>query len=299
LLNSSIKTLQCSKGLGFPSGHSTNSTIFAFLLFLDLFHGKTARDKHPLFANKFVYLVSLVVALFWAGMIPFSRYALGVHSMDQIVCGACLGTWAAFSLHFVVRDHLLAHIERVIDFSNGESEEVDERAALLQEQKQLFKPLSFAIGVIALHLSFISLSIYVFYHDAAELDPTKEPVLSWKKTYEKNCGKIDLAKFLYFDTVEETFKVSVETFIYLTFLARASICQRYFSANQSSIWHISNSPNLSSLGSVRSIFYTLIKFLIFAALMIFNKYAQKGINYFIVIGEDTDPTNIVFKDLAK
>ena len=42
--------------------------------------------------------------------IPYSRYLLGAHSLDQIVFGSSIGVWEAFTLHWLVRDNLMRHI---------------------------------------------------------------------------------------------------------------------------------------------------------------------------------------------
>ena len=48
--------------------------------------------------------------------ISFGRYVLGAHSLDQIIYGVSLGIWSGFTMHFLVRDNFISHIEYIIDF---------------------------------------------------------------------------------------------------------------------------------------------------------------------------------------
>lgn len=49
--------------------------------------------------------------MFWSFSIPFTRYVLGVHSLDQILFGVTLGIWGGLTCHFIIRDHLINYIE--------------------------------------------------------------------------------------------------------------------------------------------------------------------------------------------
>ena len=53
----------------------------------------------------------LVFCVFWSIGNPYSRYIMGVHSLDQIVYGMSMGIWTALVMHFLVRDNLIQHIE--------------------------------------------------------------------------------------------------------------------------------------------------------------------------------------------
>ena len=62
------------------------------------------------------YCIGLLSALFWAISLPFSRFILGVHSLDQLIYGSTIGILVGLTMHFFVRDHLLVHIEKVTNF---------------------------------------------------------------------------------------------------------------------------------------------------------------------------------------
>ena len=42
---------------------------------------------------------------------------MGVHSLDQIMFGSSLGVWSGLTMHFLVRDNLLRHVEKLIKSS--------------------------------------------------------------------------------------------------------------------------------------------------------------------------------------
>ena len=58
--------------------------------------------------------VALSMALLFSLLVAYSRLLLGVHSIDQVIFGGLLGTWLAFSIHFLVREPLKKHLEKVI-----------------------------------------------------------------------------------------------------------------------------------------------------------------------------------------
>ncbi len=39
--------------------------------------------------------------------VMYSRLFLGVHSIDQVVYGCCIGVWSAFFMQFCIKDHLM------------------------------------------------------------------------------------------------------------------------------------------------------------------------------------------------
>ena len=82
MIEQDIKPLHCSDSFGKPSGHSTAAAI-SFAIFLDTFHGKDTKvSVRPVF-----YYLALVFTIFWYISIPYSRFLMGVHSLDQILFG--------------------------------------------------------------------------------------------------------------------------------------------------------------------------------------------------------------------
>ena len=116
MINSEIEPISCSRAFGEPSGHSSASFIIGIVLFLDTFHCKTTSFSKPYnsFGQEWKYYLALFLALFWAAVIPFTRYILGAHSLDQIIFGITLGIWGGLTCHFVIRDHIIDHIENAL-----------------------------------------------------------------------------------------------------------------------------------------------------------------------------------------
>lgn len=52
-------------------------------------------------------LIALLVGFSFSFAIAYSRLFLGVHSLNQILFGALLGFWCAFTFHFIYRDPLI------------------------------------------------------------------------------------------------------------------------------------------------------------------------------------------------
>lgn len=111
MIEPGIHPISCSKAFGQPSGHSMAASLIAITLVLDVFHGS---NGHTFYSKPFYYSC-VAFAVFWATAIPYTRFLMGVHSLDQIVYGSTLGVWAGFTMHFLVRDHLMEHLEMIIN----------------------------------------------------------------------------------------------------------------------------------------------------------------------------------------
>eukprot|EP00356_Strombidium_inclinatum_P011479 CAMPEP_0170480330 /NCGR_PEP_ID=MMETSP0208-20121228/1212_1 /TAXON_ID=197538 /ORGANISM="Strombidium inclinatum, Strain S3" /LENGTH=154 /DNA_ID=CAMNT_0010752861 /DNA_START=310 /DNA_END=771 /DNA_ORIENTATION=+ len=94
MFSPNIEPISCSTGFGNPSGHSSASAVIALTLFLDTFHGYTHKSAiSQKFYTSAAYYGWMLVGLYWAASIPFTRYLMGVHSLNQIVYGSSLGIW--------------------------------------------------------------------------------------------------------------------------------------------------------------------------------------------------------------
>jgi membrane-associated phospholipid phosphatase len=102
-----FEAIKCSKSFGNPSGHSSGATATAYTIFLDIFHRAPSSEEDFLkrrlnFAPNYVYYPVLVFTLFYAFSVPYARYFVGVHSLNQIVYGSLLGIWCAKFMHCFV-----------------------------------------------------------------------------------------------------------------------------------------------------------------------------------------------------
>lgn len=127
MISSNIRPFSCSIGFGNPSGHSSSASLFAVLLYLDLFHGSPVsndtqylKKQMSVTSNWAVYALLTSFFIFWAITIPYTRFLMGVHSLDQIVYGSTLGVWGGLFLHFIVRDNVIRFAEKVIMYQNDQ-----------------------------------------------------------------------------------------------------------------------------------------------------------------------------------
>lgn len=87
MISPTIKPLHCSKAFGNPSGHSCASSIMAGCFFLDIFHGTPIIESQQgqpklRFYSKVTYTIGLLLAIYWSVTIPYTRFVMGVHSLD-------------------------------------------------------------------------------------------------------------------------------------------------------------------------------------------------------------------------
>jgi membrane-associated phospholipid phosphatase len=101
-----VKVLDyCSRGFGNPSGHAMWCFAVPIAISLDI------RRSNP--HGKCMQVAAVIVTL-WIGIsISWTRLILGVHSLDQVIFGALMGIWIAFTFEFIVRIRLMRHIMRL------------------------------------------------------------------------------------------------------------------------------------------------------------------------------------------
>ena len=104
-LNSILSQGSCEGSYGNPSGHSIKA--FLFSLSLCYYICMLDRIKNNLKYKTIIYSIGL----FSAGLVAFSRIALGVHSIDQVLFGSLIGMWIfiVFAYVFKIYDMPLSY----------------------------------------------------------------------------------------------------------------------------------------------------------------------------------------------
>lgn len=111
------------------------------------------------------YAIAAVVCIFFMAVIPYSLYALGMNSLDQISFGFTLGIWSAILMHFKLRDHVITHFNQVDDVQDGPNR---------------FSAV-FSITILtALYVSCASLLVII---NKLTYPLDQKPVLDWAETY--------------------------------------------------------------------------------------------------------------------
>jgi membrane-associated phospholipid phosphatase len=195
MIDKNIFSYSCSTAFGNPSGHCSASFVLTLVIFLDLFHGNSV----PSFASiKFrswgVYLLVIALCLIWAITIPYCRYLLGAHSLDQIVFGITNGIAEGLIIHLFFRDHIVNHIENVLSTQHLVPEE---RLALIRgkqlnqfqmnqrnksdnlAQFNMVIPTKNAVVAFVFWLLYTILSIVAFLIVDADLTQTNSEIIMW------------------------------------------------------------------------------------------------------------------------
>ena len=105
-----LKPWYCSAEFGNPSGHASTVTWFSFYFIFDL----TRHIKAPVW----IKIVASIFALVYAVLMSYSRVFLGAHSVDQVIFGSLIGTWAAFFSEFFLRDPITEEMTNLATNSN-------------------------------------------------------------------------------------------------------------------------------------------------------------------------------------
>ena len=112
-------------------------------------------------------LFYLIVALTFGITVCYSRMYLGVHSLNQVVFGASMGIYSAFTAHFYLKDPMFKHIQNLID-----NEQVQGKLAG-------FFWSSFALLLVSLTIQIIN------YEVVLEFDNPQ----SWSDNIIQQCGE--------------------------------------------------------------------------------------------------------------
>lgn len=97
---------ECTAGFGNPSGHSVMSTQWAILLWLDYFWERNFKSIWS--------FLGFLVAIAFFGSIMFARVYVGVHAINQVIFGSSIGLALALYSHFLIRNPLMGHIEKIL-----------------------------------------------------------------------------------------------------------------------------------------------------------------------------------------
>lgn len=200
MIDASIQPLKCSTSFGCPSGHATAASFSSVVVFLDVFHGETHGLVKQRYFNWPTYIVALLAAIFWMVSIPYSRLVLGVHSPNQVLFGSSLGIWSALFLHFVVRDRLIIHIEKVqgtLEVSRNHPSilpsQVQPETEDTQSNSKNFSAEQQVISLLVFYISYECLAVLTFHYINQFITPTSANFLMWSKNFtEGGCGVIDL-----------------------------------------------------------------------------------------------------------
>lgn len=173
-----------------------------------MFHGKSAPYHKSLFFKWYQYILVFLLCSAWATLIPFSRYLLGAHSLDQIVFGITIGFVNAIILHFFIRDHFITHIERsqeeqglgeesrLIYLRKVKAEKFQFHASKNYSSMIYFHPAKYAIPLVILFGIYCGVSCWLFTKVDARLIGSDE-LAQWISNYSKaKCKNFDISKSL-------------------------------------------------------------------------------------------------------
>ena len=99
-----VMTYKCTSQYGNPSGHTLAAFTFTLAPWLDFVSSFPGDGSTTFMRKPIIKVLTLIFALTTACTVAYSRLYLGRHSLDQVLYGALLGTWIAFTAHFVVRE---------------------------------------------------------------------------------------------------------------------------------------------------------------------------------------------------
>jgi membrane-associated phospholipid phosphatase len=100
-----VKAYACQKGFGSPSGHTMIAWAMPIAMVLDI------RRSNP--SGKVMIIISFVITLCIGLFEGWTRMVLGVHTIDQVMLGAVIGIWMAFTFEYIIKKPLIKHVMQI------------------------------------------------------------------------------------------------------------------------------------------------------------------------------------------
>ena len=124
-------------------------------------------------------LLTFIAAIAFSLSIGYSRFVLGMHSMNQIVFGFFLGGWLAFSFHFLGYDPLFNNLKSMLA-----GEYFD-----LENKKRFFNTtvITFSVFAIVMVIQIVNFLI---------VSPTFTAQLIWYQNIIADCGAMPKDSFM-------------------------------------------------------------------------------------------------------
>eukprot|EP00347_Sterkiella_histriomuscorum_P000246 403376617 len=164
MVDDDVQVYGCSKEFGQPSGHTFGSSTMILTVLFDVL--KSYDHKQLNGCSRVLYSMLALSAIL---LIGFSRLHNGDHTIDQIILGWQFGIWQSFLMHFMIRDSLFQHIDRVTLQANSYN----------QSQKNSFKTIATCIFVAAMS------SIIFTYQSVNDSFPVP---MDWQIRLEAKCN---------------------------------------------------------------------------------------------------------------
>jgi len=100
----------CSTSYGYPSGHSGFAAAVVTWLVMEILFF----DSKAIFKQSKFYVWSRNALILFAPLVPTSRHYLNYHTIEQIICGAIVGTITSVIFFFLVFGTKCANYEPII-----------------------------------------------------------------------------------------------------------------------------------------------------------------------------------------
>ena len=107
-VNEEILALKCADGYGNPAGHAITGVGFSMLILLDSLSESNADSNTKYY----------VLTLLYGASLSISCILLGVNTYNQVFFGSQIGLWLAFSCHYLLRDALVDHLNKLFSLSD-------------------------------------------------------------------------------------------------------------------------------------------------------------------------------------
>ena len=178
--------------------------------------------------HTFKVQITAFVLLFYACTIPWTRFLMGVHSLDQIVYGLSLGIWSSLTSHFFIRDNLAAHIASIHDWQTKRRTSF---ASL--DPSGSFSPTKPALIATIAYVLFLVATALVVVRDEAMIKAGGPDMQLWAANYKKGCGDKTMSEVFTGDCLKGAGLMILPWALYISMLIKGKVGFAFPEENQS------------------------------------------------------------------
>ncbi len=108
-----VRAVTCSSGYGNPSGHTVTACAVFGSLWIFIYWERRKYLIPQRWLRIVIRLLTLLLVLSLMVLTFFARMYLGVHSINHVLFGSCLGIWIAFCFTVVLGPYVDSHLDFV------------------------------------------------------------------------------------------------------------------------------------------------------------------------------------------
>ena len=137
---------------------------------------------------------------------------VGVHGLDQITFGLSIGVWTGLTSHFIIRDNLAKHLEKIRQW-------IDSKNNIFSQPNQ-FSPCFPATLAILTYTLFMGVSVIISFQNAKTIEMNNPKYKMYQANLKTQCGVSNLNEELNYKCIKGASLMVFPWTVYLCILLK-------------------------------------------------------------------------------